>query len=105
MKVTATFIGGIDCGDAQSVTFRGLTFPLGRPVNLSIVTPDGRAMLAKLKGNRFFEVQVLAEDIEIVEPKPAAPATKATPKGKADNKAKPKVEDGGVAAPHGPAGA
>jgi streptogramin lyase len=86
MKVTATFIGGLECGDARSVSFRGVEFPLGKPVNLSIVTPDGRTMLAKLKGNRFFEVQVVAEDIEVVEPKPAA-----------KSKAKPKVEADGPA--------
>lgn len=95
MRVTATFVGGADCGDAQSVTFRDVVFPLGKPVNLSIVTVDGQAMLAKLKGNRFFEVKAIAEDIEEVkvETAPAEVIEVSKPKAK-PSKSKAKDADG-----------
>lgn len=56
-KFTVTYIGdGDPKSTADAVTFRGVTFPASKPVNLDVTTKDGEAMIAKLKGNSHFTV-------------------------------------------------
>jgi hypothetical protein len=56
-----------DSPDRDSVTFRGVEFPLGKPVAIDAQSASAQAMIAKLKANSHFTV----EDAVDAEPKPA----------------------------------
>ncbi len=58
-KCTVTYVGDVNepKSNPDVVTFRGVTFPIGKPVNLDVTTDDGEAMMKKLSNNRNFKVE------------------------------------------------
>lgn len=70
-KAMVTFVGdGANRRDnPDSITWRGITFPIGEAIPLEVSTPDGEVMIGKMRRNSHFKVEDVGAEPEAAAPK------------------------------------
>lgn len=82
-KHIVTYIGDVSNqrSGPDEVSFRGVTFERNEAVPLSVESKDGEAMIAKLRGNRFFKIEEPDSSDEPEKPKVKGKGKKADDAG------------------------